>query len=143
MNNCILISASEIVKTCASQPLRGKRLLEPLKSISSTHHIPLNILEDVEITETEAEVHLNEADLWFGLEGEVTFICGGTLVRPTLRKNANGTENPNELKGEDIVGGKEIIVRSGDWLWIPAGQPHKHICNGVGRVIIIKIPQQS
>lgn len=143
MNNCILISASDITKTLLSAPLKGKRLLEPLKSISSTHHIPMNLLEDVEVKETEAEVHLHEADLWFGLEGEVAFVCGGTLVQPTHTKRTDGTENPNELKGEDIVGGREIIVRSGDWLWIPAGQPHKHTCEGVGRVMIIKIPQNS
>ncbi len=74
---------------------------------------PVGILEDTDVSDNLAEVHAKEADLWLGLEGEIEF----------------------------IVDGKKIIVRKGDWLYIPAGVPHQHNKPaGTARLAIIKIP---
>ncbi len=140
MQPCVFIPKKEIDKSLEGKSVQGKTFLEPLKSIT-TDKIPFNILEDYELHENEPEIHVNEADLWQCLEGEVKFLCGGELVDPSFRKNPDGTDNKNEIKGEDIRDAATHILKPGDWLWIPAGQPHKH--TGTGKLVIIKIPKKT
>ncbi len=140
--SCFVIRKGEVDKTLRSVQAIGKKLLEPLKSLASLHNLPLNILEDKEVV-NDAEVHKHEGDLWLCLEGEVTFIYGGELVEPRAKKNPDGTEDVRELKAKEIRGGIEVILKPGDWLWIPAGEPHQHKCAGVARLAIIKIPKRS
>lgn len=139
MNRCVLINKERIDETLISLPTPGKKLLEPLKSFANEHGLPLKILEDNTII-NEAEVHTHEGDLWQCLEGEPKFICGGEMVDPLAKKNADGTIDERELKSREIRGGTEVILKPGDWLWIPAGEPHQHFCDGTTRLIIIKIP---
>lgn len=140
---CILVRKEEIDKTLAAPPVVGKKLLEPLKSFSTVSNLPFNILEDANLLENDAEVHKREGDLWFCLEGEVKFIYGGELVESWTVKNSDGTLNENEIKAKEIKSGTEAVLKPGDWLWIPAGQPHKHLCPGITRLVIIKIPSTS
>jgi mannose-6-phosphate isomerase-like protein (cupin superfamily) len=140
MDKCVLVRKEEIDKTLATEPTAGKKLLEPLKSFAAANKLPLNILEDKEVLNNEAEIHKHEGDLWLCLEGEVKFIYGGELVEPWVKKNPDGTENPNEIKAKQIKNGTEAVLKPGDWLWIPAGQPHQHICPKTSRLYIIKIP---
>lgn len=135
-----VVRKADIAKTLKTKPANGKRLLEPLKSIAATHALPFNILEDKNVA-NDAEVHTREGDLWYCLEGSVTFICGGKMVAPWHGKSADGTDNPNELKARKIKGGKEMVLKPGDWLWIPAGVPHSHHTKGTARLVIIKIPK--
>lgn len=138
-NNCVLITKKLVDETLANESQQGKRLLEPLKAFALQSGLPFNILEDKEI-ENDAEVHLHEGDLWLCLTGEVTFIYGGEMLNPWVHKKPDGTENPNEIKAKSIVGGTESVLKPGDWLWIPAGQPHQHKCTTLARLAIIKIP---
>lgn len=140
MGKCVLVRKEEIDKTLASQPMRGKKLLEPLKSFAAVNKLPLNILEDSEVLDNEAEIHKHEGDLWQCLEGEVKFIYGGELVEPYFKKLPDGSEDKREVKAKEIRGGEEAILKPGDWLWIPAGQPHQHFCEKTARLAIIKIP---
>lgn len=135
MAKAVVFRNEEIAQILATPALSGKRLLEPFKSFSAEDKFPLNILEDKEIS-NNAEVHKREGDLWHCLEGEVTFIHGGELVDSV-------SINENELTAKEIQGGEEIVVRKGDWFWIPAGVPHKHSASGTARLIIIKIPDIS
>ena len=130
MNKCVLVRKEEIDKTLATAPTQGKKLLEPLKSLAGGNKLPFNILEDKEVLNNEAEVHKHEGDLWLCFEGEVKFIYGGEMVDPWVKKNTDGTENPNEIKAKEIKNGTETVLKTGDWLWIPAGQPHQHNCSG-------------
>ena len=141
MENCILVKKEEIDKTLANKPIQGKRVLEPISSLASNEGLPFNILEDHEITNNEAEVHKQEGDLWCCLEGEVEFTYGGELVNSEFRKNPDGSDNTNELKGSGIKDGTKSILKQGDWLWIPPGQPHLHNTSKTARLIIIKIPK--
>ena len=130
-----------IDKTLANAPVAGKHLLEPLKSFAAANKFPVNILEDKEIA-NEAEIHKHEGDLWYCLEGEVEFIYGGELVEPWVKKNADGSEDPREIKAKEIKDGEREILKPGDWLWIPAGAPHQHKkLDGYARLAIIKIPK--
>ena len=134
-----VIRKTDIAKTLKTKPTDGKKLLEPFKTIAAIHTLPLNILEDKNVA-NDAEAHKYEGDLWQCLQGKVSFVCGGTLVRPWHGKKADGTENKNELKAKTIKGGEKMILKQGDWLWIPAGVPHSHSAKGVARLVIIKIP---
>ena len=142
MKQSIFVSKKQIEETLKTKPVQGKRLLEPFKTFASTNNLPFNILEDKEIS-NDAEVHMNEADLWYCLEGEVTFIYGGEMVNPWFGKNVDGSENKNEIKAKEIQGGITSILKPGDWLHIPAGEPHQHNCTDVARLIIIKIPKKE
>lgn len=124
----------------ASEPKDGKKLLEPLKSLAVANSLPMNILEDKNVV-NDAEVHRHEADLWHCLDGEVVFIYGGELAEPWPKKNADGSVDEREWKAKAVRGGEEIVLRSGDWFYIPAGVPHQHKCEGVSRLVIIKIPK--
>lgn len=135
----VCIPKSKIDETLASHATQGKRLLEPLKSFALEHNLPINILEDKEIS-NEAEVHRHEGDLWQCLEGEVTFVHGGTMVNPWAKKLSDGGVDDREIKASEIAGGREVILRPGDWLWIPVGEPHSHRTEGTARLFIIKIP---
>lgn len=136
----MVIREEEIQQTLRSIPTPGKKLLEPLKSLAEKHRLPLKILEDKEVV-TEAEVHMNHGDLWYCLEGEVKFIYGGELVDPVVKKNSDSSLDHNELRAKEIRGGKGVVLKPGDWFWVPAGQPHQHGSDGLCRLVIIKIPK--
>ena len=139
-HGCVFVAKQDIDQTLATPATAGKRLLEPLKMFATQNKLPLNILEDKEI-ENEAEIHEHEADLWYCLEGEVRFIVDGEMVEPFHRPKADGSIDEREWKAKQIKNGQEIKLTVGDWLWIPAGQPHQHICEGTARLAIIKIPK--
>jgi len=124
MNQCIVIRKEKIYKSLKTRPTPGKKLLKLYNRSDSVKRLPLNILEDNKII-NDAEIHKQTGDLFFCLEGEAIFIYGG------------------KLHGKKIAGGKETVLKPGDWLWIPPGQPHQHKCLGVTRLIIIKIPSRK
>ena len=138
---CVFIKKETIDETLSSKAIKGKKLLNPLSAISSAKGLPMNILEDSEILDNEAEVHHHEADLWLCLEGKVQFTYGGEMVDPWFKKLPDGSLDKREVKAKQIKGGEEVTMKAGDWLWIPAGQPHVHNCTGTARLVIIKVPK--
>ena len=139
---CVFVPKSKIGETLAQPPSQGKRLLEPLKAIAAEAKLPLNILEDKEVS-NESEVHRHEGDLWYCLEGEVTFIYGGAMMQPWAKQLPNGGTDDREIKAKEIANGTEVLMHPGDWLWIPAGQPHTHRTDKTARLVIIKIPAKE
>lgn len=136
---CVFVPKSLLDETLASASTAGKRLLEPLKTHARESGFPVNILEEQGVW-NDAEVHKTEDDLWLCLEGEVKFIYGGELVAPRVAVAADGTQNKNELQAKEIVGGEQVVLHPGDWLYIPAGAPHQHGAEKSARLAIIKIP---
>lgn len=65
----------------------------------------------------EAEVHLNDTDIFYVLDGAATLVTGGELV------NAKSVE-PGELRGTAIRGGTVHKLGRGDVVTIPHGLPH-------------------
>jgi len=65
----------------------------------------------------QAEVHDDETDLIYVVEGEATLVTGGTVVEPARAA-------PNETRGKEIAGGEERRICRGDVIVIPAGTPH-------------------
>lgn len=65
----------------------------------------------------EAEVHLNETDIFYVLGGSAKFVTGGKLVEPR-------SLSANELRGRAIDGGDSQTLAAGDVIVIPKGVPH-------------------
>jgi len=143
MSQCIIVREENINATLAQHAIAGTHLLDPFKSFSATRNLPFNILEDCQLLQNDAEVHQHEGDLWLCLEGEARFVTDGELINPQPRRRPDGTVNNNELYASHINGGNGIVLKPGDWLWVPPGQPHQHTCDNTARLIIIKIPKHS
>lgn len=64
-----------------------------------------------------AEVHDNEADLFYVIEGRATQVLGGRVIdgKPT---------GPGQVRGPKTEGGQTYELGKGDIMWVPAGMPH-------------------
>jgi mannose-6-phosphate isomerase-like protein (cupin superfamily) len=65
----------------------------------------------------QSEIHVKETDIFYVVDGEATFVTGGTMI--------GGKESrPNQLLGTGIDGGQVHQLKKGDFIVIPAGVPH-------------------
>ena len=64
-----------------------------------------------------AEIHTQDADIVYVLDGTATLVTGGTAVH--TKETA-----PDELRGDFIEGGETRQLVKGDVVIIPAGTPH-------------------
>jgi mannose-6-phosphate isomerase-like protein (cupin superfamily) len=98
------------------------------------HKLPLNNIGESEINLIErtpehaaillrrtapglAEVHENQADVWYVIDGGCNFVTGGTVVN-------GASSGPGEIRGSSISGGHEHHIAKGDFISVPAGVPH-------------------
>ncbi len=65
----------------------------------------------------QVEVHEKETDIFYVVEGEATFITGGTMIGGKISR-------PNQLLGTEIQSGETHHLTKGDVIVIPAGTPH-------------------
>ena len=65
----------------------------------------------------DVEVHTNEADLFYVIEGDATLITGGTVV-------GGRTTGPGQIRGSKVEGGLTNHLAKGDVMWVPGGAPH-------------------
>ena len=65
----------------------------------------------------EAEVHDKTNHIFIIVEGEATFVTGGTLVGAK-------TTAPGQIRATSIEGGQSHQLRKGDVITIPAKTPH-------------------
>jgi quercetin dioxygenase-like cupin family protein len=64
-----------------------------------------------------AEVHANEADLFYVIEGRATQVLDGSL--------GGGKQTaPGQIRGAKIEGGQTYQLGKGDIMWVPPGMPH-------------------
>lgn len=64
-----------------------------------------------------AEIHANEADLFFVIDGRATQVLGGRIV--------NGRQTgPGQIRGPKTEDGQTYHLGEGDVMWVPAGTPH-------------------
>ncbi|MBS1801684.1 MAG: hypothetical protein JSS95_17875 [Acidobacteria bacterium] len=67
----------------------------------------------------DAELHEGWADQMIITKGSAILVTGGTI------KGSHTVPNqPGEVRGPSIEGGKEIVLHTGDTVHIPAGVPH-------------------
>ena len=64
-----------------------------------------------------AEVHDNEADFFYIVDGRATQVLGGRVIdgKPT---------GPGQVRGPKTEGGQTYQLGKGDIMWVPAGMPH-------------------
>jgi quercetin dioxygenase-like cupin family protein len=63
------------------------------------------------------EIHANEADLFYVIEGRSTQVLGGDVI--------GGKETgPGQIRGSRIAGGQTYQLGKGDVMWVPKGMPH-------------------
>jgi mannose-6-phosphate isomerase-like protein (cupin superfamily) len=98
---------------------------------------PYNINLEVRNEGRPASVHETEAEMFYVIEGAGTLVTGGKLVGET-RTNA---EN---LSGTSIQGGVTKRVSKGDWILVPAGQPHQYPAVEAGglRLMALHLPKK-
>jgi mannose-6-phosphate isomerase-like protein (cupin superfamily) len=65
----------------------------------------------------EVEVHLKTNHVFIIVEGEATFITGGTLV-------GSKQTAPDEVRASSVQGGQTHHLTKGDVITIPANTPH-------------------
>ncbi|MEP6533961.1 MAG: cupin domain-containing protein [Bryobacteraceae bacterium] len=65
----------------------------------------------------QVEVHDKESDVMYVVDGDATFVTGGTMVGGKVTK-------PGQSVGSDIKGGETHHLTKGDVVVIPAGVPH-------------------
>ena len=65
----------------------------------------------------QVEVHEKETDIFYVMDGEATFVTGGTMVdgKPIAA---------DEIRGREITGGETRQLVFGDVMIIPNGVPH-------------------
>jgi glc operon protein GlcG len=64
-----------------------------------------------------AEVHTEDTDILYVLEGSAEFVTGGTVVDPK-------TIAPGEIRGSSVLGGERRTISKGDIIIVPNGVPH-------------------
>ncbi|MGH6631417.1 MAG: cupin domain-containing protein, partial [Burkholderiales bacterium] len=65
----------------------------------------------------QAELHTNDADIIYVLEGTATFVTGGTVVDG---KNIAA----DEIRGASIENGETRMLKKGDVIIVPNNTPH-------------------
>jgi uncharacterized RmlC-like cupin family protein len=65
----------------------------------------------------QVEVHDKETDVIYMVDGEATFVTGGTIIGGKMTK-------PGQSLGTDIKGGDTHHLAKGDVIVVPAGVPH-------------------
>src|SRR6266478_701153 len=65
----------------------------------------------------EVEVHEKETDVIYVVDGQATFVTGGTIV-------GSRTTSPGQFLGTDIRNGQSQHLSKGDVIVVPAGVPH-------------------
>lgn len=81
----------------------------------------------------EAEVHDNETDIIYVLEGTATFVTGGTVIDGRII-------SPGETRGRAIAGGEPRRLSPGDVIIVPRGTPHWfEKVDGVFNYYVVKV----
>ncbi len=65
----------------------------------------------------QVEVHEKQTDVLYIVDGQATFVTGGTMVGG----RSSGT---GQMLGNSITGGTTQVLKKGDVIVVPAGMPH-------------------
>jgi quercetin dioxygenase-like cupin family protein len=79
----------------------------------------------------QVEVHDKETDVIYMVDGEATFVTGGTMIGGRVTK-------AGQSLGTDIKGGDTHHLTKGDVIVVPAGVPHwfKEVPNSVSYYVV-------
>jgi mannose-6-phosphate isomerase-like protein (cupin superfamily) len=94
-------------KVAAALSKGGSLVTAPDLSVSCSHRDKAG----------HVELHEKETDVIHVIDGEATFVTGGTMVGEKVSK-------PGQRVGSDIKGGQTHHLSKGDVIVVPAGTPH-------------------
>jgi quercetin dioxygenase-like cupin family protein len=79
----------------------------------------------------QVEVHEKQTDVFHVIDGEATFVTGGTMI-------GGKSNGPGQLVGSEIKGGQSHHLTKGDVIVIPAGTPHwfKEVPNSITYYVV-------
>ena len=123
--------SEEIKKMCNVPTGQGSTVI-PASLELFNQGLPIRVVRHCAVAGSVAELHLHEDDLWLCIEGEASFVLGGKLINPR-------TEDGLTYLADSILEGEVVTMRAGDWLHIPAGQPHQPVTSMSADLIIIKL----
>lgn len=84
-------------------------------------------------TPGEAELHENETDIYYVVEGKATLITGGAI-------EGSKTTAPGQVRGTAIRGGQTHRLSKGDSVVIPKQTPHwLSAVNGPMKYFVVKV----
>ena len=64
------------------------------------------------------ELHTQETDVFYVVDGTATFVTGGTMVDCKV-------VSPGQMRGTSITGGETHHLKKGDVIIVPNGTPHQ------------------
>ena len=70
------------------------------------------------VTAGNAELHTQDTDIFYVVDGTATFVTGGSVVEPK-------DTGPGEIRGQAVTGGVAHHLAKGDVIVIPKGVPHQ------------------
>jgi mannose-6-phosphate isomerase-like protein (cupin superfamily) len=84
----------------------------------------------------QVELHQKETDVIHVIDGEATFVTGGTMVGGKQTK-------AGQMVGSDIKGGETHHLTKGDVIVVPAGTPHwfKEVPNSISYYVVKVLKQ--
>jgi glc operon protein GlcG len=82
-----------------------------------------------------AEIHAQDTDIIYVLDGQATLVTGGAAVDAK-------TSAPDELRGVRIDGGQTRKIARGDVIVVPHGTPHwfREVLSGPLTYYVVKVP---
>ena len=121
----------EIAKAGAAAPLGAKSVATLPVTYFERSHVAAAFAKGMPLIETPGykihasrrtepglvEVHADETDVVYVLEGEATLVTGGKVINP---RNISA----DEVRGTDVEGGASRRIKKGDVIVIPEGVPH-------------------
>jgi glc operon protein GlcG len=107
------------------KPMAAAVTYFPAKQVSQAFvkGMPLIEIENYEVHASHrdepgiAEIHTRDTDIIYVLEGNATFVTGGSAVDPK-------SIGPAEIRGKEVRGGEERRIVKGDVIVVPNGVPH-------------------
>ena len=69
-----------------------------------------------------ASVHKNDGEFMYVITGAGNIPSGGTVTNPK--------DTGANIDGDDMVGSKDNLMKTGDFIFVPKGLPHKAISDG-------------
>lgn len=104
----------------------GALVTAPNLSVSGSHRVKAG----------GVEVHDTETDVIYVIDGEATFVTGGTMIGGKVIKTG-------QHLGTDIQGGETHHLTKGDVIVIPAGTPHwfKEVPQSISYYVVKVIKQ--
>lgn len=113
-------SRKELVDLARQMRKRSGSTDNAQNGLLERHLDPITILA-VRTKSGRAELHTASADTFFVVQGHATLITGGKIINP---------QGKGELRGDSVLHGVSVELRTGDVVHIPSETPHQLLLNG-------------